>query len=140
MNLVGSQYALGQSGDEYARLVRQAELLEPMTRRLLEDAGVASGMRVLDLGSGTGDLCMLVAGVVGARGSVVGVDIDGNVIKFARERVYSAGFNNIEFAHCDSSQYLPLTPFDAIVGRSVLMYQPDPSKTLARSEERRVGK
>ena len=42
-----SEYVLGRSQREYARLARQAELFKPMTRRLFEDAGIAPRMRVL---------------------------------------------------------------------------------------------
>ena len=49
------------------RLVLQAELLKPITERLLREAGIKPGMRILDLGSGAGDVAMLAATLVGAR-------------------------------------------------------------------------
>jgi cyclopropane fatty-acyl-phospholipid synthase-like methyltransferase len=54
MSTMHEQYALGRSPQEYARLARQAEILKPMTRRVFAEAGIAPGMRVLDLGSGAG--------------------------------------------------------------------------------------
>jgi hypothetical protein len=50
-------YALGYTDAEHLRLVRQARLLAPFTERLFRDAGVGTGMRVLDLGCGMGDAC-----------------------------------------------------------------------------------
>jgi ubiquinone/menaquinone biosynthesis C-methylase UbiE len=133
MGAADAEYALGRSQQEYARLIRQAALAEPMTRRLFEEAGIASGMRALEIGSGTGDVCMLLSEIVGATGSVTGVELDANVAGFARERVAALGFRNITFVPCEFSQYEPEATFDAIVGRSVLMYQADPAATLAKA-------
>ena len=54
-------YVMGRSEDETRRLELQAELFEPLTRHLFEDAGVRPGMRVLDIGSGVGDVSFLAA-------------------------------------------------------------------------------
>ena len=77
-------YLFESSSDEYARLTRQAALIAPMTERLLRDAGITPGMRVLDVGSGVGDVALLVARLVGPHGSVVGVDRDGSARQTAR--------------------------------------------------------
>ena len=55
-----------------------------MTERLFRDAGITSGMRVFDGGSGVGDVALLVARLVGPHGSVVGVDRDGSAVQTAR--------------------------------------------------------
>jgi ubiquinone/menaquinone biosynthesis C-methylase UbiE len=68
-------YVLGHSAQELQRLTLQARLLAPITRRLLLAAGVASGMRVLDVGSGMGDVAFLAAELVGPAGHVVGADL-----------------------------------------------------------------
>jgi hypothetical protein len=54
-----SEYVLGHSDFELERLARQAQLLEPATRDCFHAAGMAPGMRVLDVGSGTGGRCVL---------------------------------------------------------------------------------
>ncbi|HKF51961.1 MAG TPA: class I SAM-dependent methyltransferase [Candidatus Acidoferrales bacterium] len=131
MTAAHTNYALGRTQQEYARLARQSALLEPMTRRTFTDAGIAPGMRVLDLGSGAGDICMLLAEMVGTSGSVTGLDLDPNALAHARERVSAAGLRNVSFAQCEFSAYAPEKPFDALVGRFVLMYQPDPAAALA---------
>jgi SAM-dependent methyltransferase len=69
-------YVAGRSEGEARRLVRQAELFEQPTRRLFEDAGITTGMKVLDLGSGAGDVAFLAAELVGPTGRVVGVDLE----------------------------------------------------------------
>ena len=49
-------------------------MLRPITERLLRNAGIDAGMRVLDLGCGAGDVSMLAAELVGPQGSIVGID------------------------------------------------------------------
>jgi SAM-dependent methyltransferase len=102
-----------------------------MTERLLIDAGIAAGMRVLDVGCGRGDVSLLVARLVGAEGAVLGVDRDASALDMARDRVREAGLGNVAFAQGDvgalGAEY---GVFDAAVGRRVLMYLPDPVGAL----------
>src|SRR4051794_41810985 len=93
----GDTYWLGRSEAEEQRLKRQAALHAPMTRRLFEAAGIGPGMKVLDLGSGAGDVAMLAARMVGPTGSVVGVDINPVVLEAAQRRVRAAGNANNTF-------------------------------------------
>ena len=59
---------------EDERLFAQGQVFDPLTRRLLEQAGLMPGMRVLDLGSGAGNVARLAAELVGPHGAVVGVN------------------------------------------------------------------
>ncbi len=126
-------YALQQSSHEYRRLSVQGRLFIPMTRRLFEEAGIRTGMRVLDVGSGAGDVCLLLSEMVGPTGSVVGIERDTGALDFAQHRVAATGSSNITFVQGDFATYdAPLgDPFDAVVGRLVLLYQPDPAAALA---------
>src|SRR5262249_54917865 len=65
-----SRYALGHSEQELERLSRQAEIFEPFTRQLLQQAGISRGMRVLDVGCGSGDVSFLASELVGPSGKV----------------------------------------------------------------------
>jgi ubiquinone/menaquinone biosynthesis C-methylase UbiE len=96
-----TNYVLGHSQPEIERLVRQAEMLRPITQRLLISAGVEKRMRVLDIGCGPGDVTMLAADLVGSTGRVVGIDRDEAVIDVARQRISKLGFSNVEFAQRD---------------------------------------
>src|SRR5215468_5195977 len=79
-------YALGHSDRELDRLRTQAKLIDPITERFFRQAGIVPGMRVLDVGSGAGDVSFLVAGIVGDAGEVVGVDRAPRALAIARAR------------------------------------------------------
>jgi hypothetical protein len=64
-------YVLGRGAEEVERLQSQAAFIQPFTDRLFRDAGIAGGMKVLDLGSGAGDLALLAARLVGQEGAVL---------------------------------------------------------------------
>jgi ubiquinone/menaquinone biosynthesis C-methylase UbiE len=121
-----SDYALGSTDAEHERLIRQAARLAPLTERLFLEAGIGPGQRVLDLGSGVGDVAMLVARLVGPSGEVVGIERDTRSIVRARARVTEAGLHNVNFTQSDVNQIQSSKPFDAAVGRFILMFLPDP--------------
>jgi ubiquinone/menaquinone biosynthesis C-methylase UbiE len=125
-----SQYALGNTDAEHERLIWQAERVAPLTERLFREAGIGQGQRVLDLGSGVGDVAMLVSRLVGPSGEVVGIERDPRSITRARIRVAEAGLHNVRFIQSDVSQITESKPFDAAVGRFILMWLPDPVSVL----------
>jgi SAM-dependent methyltransferase len=123
-------YSLGHSQAELDRLSVQARLIEPITRRLFVDAGIGPGMRVLDVGSGAGDVAFLARELVGPDGGVVGTDRGSAALVVARERARS--LTNVTFLDGDPSEMSFPEPFDAVVGRYVLMYQPDPAAVVRK--------
>jgi 2-polyprenyl-3-methyl-5-hydroxy-6-metoxy-1,4-benzoquinol methylase len=127
-----SDYILGHSDREKCRLIRQARVLAPATEHFLRDAGIACGMRVLDIGCGMGDVTMLVAQLVGPQGRVVSIDVDQASISTAQRRATAAELDNVMFRQADISAFTDPEPFDAIVGRLVLEFLPDPAATIKR--------
>jgi SAM-dependent methyltransferase len=125
-----TDYALGRTNAEYERLIEQAELLRPLTERVVRAAGIGAGMHVLDIGCGMGDVSFLVAEIVGPEGSVVGVDLDGAVLGLANRRRVARGVTNVVFREGDARSVDPERLFDAAVGRFVLMYMRDPTPAL----------
>src|SRR5712671_134768 len=119
-------YALGYTIAEHDRLIRQAERIAPITERLFREAGIGPGQRVLDLGSGVGDVALLVARLVGPSGEIVGIERDPSSIARANARVVEAGLRNVSFTQADVNQIAGDQPFDAAVGRFILMFLPDP--------------
>jgi cyclopropane fatty-acyl-phospholipid synthase-like methyltransferase len=123
-------YVLGHSADETARLEKQAQLRNPSTRRFLDEAGVGPGMKVLDIGSGAGDVALLAADLVGSAGTVVGIDTNAVLLETARERVRAAGWSNVSFLCEDLDTVVLDDDFDAIVGRLILVHLAHPAATL----------
>lgn len=121
---------MGQSREEQERLIAQSGLFASTTRRLLVAAGIAPGMRVLDIGCGVGDVALLVAEIVGPTGAVVGVDLDPSAIARAQERAVALGLDNLAFFAGDFRTLDPGGQFDAAVGRLVLMYQQNPAGAI----------
>jgi len=125
-----ADYALGYTDAEQERLIRQAAVIAPITERLFRAAGIAPGQRVLDLGSGMGDVAMLLARLVGPSGEVVGVERNASSISRAEARVAAAGLRNVKFLNSDVNNIPADEPFDAAVGRFILMYLGDPVSVL----------
>jgi SAM-dependent methyltransferase len=125
-----ANYPLGNTDAEHERLIRQAARVAPITERFFREAGIASGQRVLDLGSGVGDVAMLAARLVGPSGEVVAIERDPKSIAKASARVTEAGFHNVSFNESNVDEITNEKPFDAAVGRFILMYLPDPVATL----------
>jgi ubiquinone/menaquinone biosynthesis C-methylase UbiE len=133
-----TDYQLGHDPEELARLEYQGRILAPATRTLLEAAGLREGMRVLDLGSGLGDVSFVVADIVGAAGEVVGVELMGDIAARATRRAEEAGRRNVRFLQGDIRTPAPAGPFDAITCRLVLMYLEDPAAVLRTQAEQLV--
>ena len=125
-----AQYTMGRSEAETRRLIEQSQLYDGVTRRFLNAAGIGKGMKVLDIGSGAGDVALTLAEFVGNDGAVVGVDVNAEILETARSRAETAGITNVEFIAGDARTLDLPDDFDAIVGRLVLMYMAEPGDAL----------
>jgi ubiquinone/menaquinone biosynthesis C-methylase UbiE len=128
-------YVLGSDDQELARLDRQAAWLEPATLVLLQAAGIAPGLRVLDLGTGLGHVARLAGQLAGATGSVVGLDRAAQALAVARQRVEAAGERHVSFVEGDVGVWRSGEPFDAVVGRLVLFHLADPVTAVRHHAE-----
>jgi SAM-dependent methyltransferase len=125
-------YLFGQSAGETERLRLQAAMFAPYTARFLEDAGISAGMKVLDVGTGAGDVALLAAGLVGQQGTVVGIDFNAELIETARARAAAAGSENVSFVVGDAASAELDRDFDAVVGRCVLFFARQPAALVRR--------
>ena len=125
-------YTLGRTSHETTRLIEQSRIYGESTQRLCKRAGIADGMRVLEIGSGAGDVALTLAELVGPAGQVIGVDVDPSILDTARRRATDAGMRNVEFIAGDARVLAFADKFDAIVGRFVLMYMSDPGKAFSK--------
>jgi len=123
-------YALGSDEAEHERLIRQAAWLIAHTERLFREAGIGPGQRVLDLGSGVGDVALIAARIVGPTGEVVGAERDPRAIARAAARMNELGLRHVRFTQTDVSALRIEQPFDAVVGRYILAFVRDPVAVL----------
>ena len=124
-------YTLGRTSHETTRLIEQSKIYGGSTRLLCESAGITIGMRVLDVGSGAGDVALMIADFVGTKGQVVGIDLNPTILETARQRATQAGKQNVKFIIGDARSLAFDEKFDAIIGRFVLMYMADPREALS---------
>ena len=123
-------YVLGHSERELSRLRAQARFLESATRAFLQEAGLSPGMRILDVGSGAGDVAFLAADLVGRNGTVIGTDKVAAAVEAATANARDGGLGNVTFRVGDAAGMSFEQPFDAVVGRYVLLFQADAGAML----------
>lgn len=98
-----------------------------MTERLLDEAGLAPGWTVVDIGCGPGAVTRMIARRVGPGGRVLAVDRDPAMLDMTRRMAADEGLANVSVIEGGFDAELPgHGTIDAIVGRRVLMYQADP--------------
>ncbi len=125
-------YTLGRTSHETTRLIEQSKIYGESTRLFCERAGIETGMRVLEIGSGAGDVAIMLTELVGTSGQVVGVDINPTILETARQRVSDAGIKNVDFVAGDARTLTFDEKFDALMGRFVLMYMAAPVNALQK--------
>jgi len=125
-----SFYAITGGEQGKRRLDLLAEMMRPTTLWLLEQAGLRSGDRCLDLGCGGGNVVLDMARIVGPGGSVTGVDFDPQIVELARQDAKDAGIGNIEY-HVADARAFDGGPFDLIYARFLLSHL----SRIARSRE-----
>ncbi|MEM7127839.1 MAG: methyltransferase domain-containing protein [Chloroflexota bacterium] len=134
MNKHNEEYVLSRTSQEYQRLRVQAKLWEPMTARVLQQAGLAPGMSCLDLGCGPGEVMRLMGETVGPMGHVTGVDVDGKVGNEGLGILQETTDSQFAFIETDieATDELPGAPFDMIFTRLTLIHLDDPVAALRK--------
>jgi len=102
------------------------EQMAYLNHRLVADARLRAGMRVLDLGSGTGYPAILAAQTVGSAGSALGIDLAKDMLAVAERKAQRVGLTNVSFQTGDVTA-LPFETgsFDAVTSRFCLMFLPE---------------
>ncbi len=83
---------------------------------MLEQLELRPGMRVLEIGAGTGYNAALMAELVGESGSVIAVDIQPDIVDRARENLDRAGYERVQVVAADGGEGWPgAAPYDRII-------------------------
>jgi SAM-dependent methyltransferase len=123
-------YLLGHTPQAIQRLLRLGQIYQPFTRRVFAEAGITTGMKVLDVGCGPGEVCLIAADLVGETGRVLGIDASAEMLQVAHTRVQAAGLAHVSFMAADLRTLALDEQFDALVGRFILMHLPEPEAVL----------
>jgi SAM-dependent methyltransferase len=107
-------------------------LIGPFGQAMLDAAQLRPGERVLDVGCGFGTSTLEAVARVAPSGRVVGVDISAAMLQPARQRIASAGVDNVEFLQADAQAYAFETgSFDVVISRFGMMFFEDPQAAFA---------
>ena len=97
-------------------------------------ASLRKGETVLDLGSGAGFDCFLVANRVGETGKVIGVDMTPEMLEKARENAEKGNYKNIEF-RLGEIENLPVADnsIDVVISNCVVNLAPDKRRVFTEA-------
>jgi SAM-dependent methyltransferase len=106
--------------------------LAPVGQQLLTRAAPRPEERVVDVGCGTGATTLAVAEKVGARGSVLAVDISEPMLAIARRRSTERGHGHVRFLHGDAQSHgFEPEAYDLLLSRFGVMFFSDPVAAFA---------
>jgi SAM-dependent methyltransferase len=133
------KYILSTGEQAAERLFLLNEIFGPGTRELLLVAGISPGMRVVEIGCGTGLVSLWMAQVVGTGGSVTAMDVSHDQLRVAERSAVAAGVTNVSFQAASAyDTSLPEQSFDLVYSRFLMCHLTQPLKALA--EMRRLLK
>lgn len=92
--------------------------------RMLQQAQLREGMRVVEPGCGTGRLTVILADIVGPGGSVLAFDISTKMVKAARTRLGNRSHVSLQCGTAETYSFDP-KGFDAVVCHNVFPHFDD---------------
>src|SRR5262245_15738746 len=120
----------GVEGRERLRLL--SRVMRPTTLSLFDRVGIEARMTCLDVGYGSGDATLDLAGLVGPEGRVVGWDIDEIKLELGRREAEEKGFRNVEYRLSDVRESEAASEFDVVYSRFLLAHLSDPAEAVAK--------
>jgi SAM-dependent methyltransferase len=123
------EYWNGESSAKWVEnQARMDALILPFGERAIEDAAVKPGERVLDVGCGCGATSLALGARVGARGSVLGVDLSAGMLARAAERAREEGQDHVSFENADAQTHaFEAGARDLVFSRFGVMFFADPT-------------
>lgn len=124
-------YWNGPGSEMWVTRQRQMDAsLAPVSQALFAHAAPAPAERVLDIGCGTGDTVLALAGLVGLEGHVTGLDVSAPMLGLARTRC--EGRANIALILGDAAAHdFPPGAADLLISRFGVMFFGDPPAAFA---------
>lgn len=124
-------YILSTGAQDVERLRILNQVYGSASHAVLRRAGLAEGLRVAEIGCGTGNMTCWLTRQVGPRGAVIGIDKNEPQIEQARQQAAKQQLTNVTFQVGDA--YAPgLSPgsFDMAYCRLVLIHLKRPLEAL----------
>jgi SAM-dependent methyltransferase len=113
------------------RKVKSAAMGAAVTQALIDYASPQSGMKVLDLASGTGEPAIGLASRIGSDGQVTALDLSAELLLIAEERARQRGLDNFSTCRADAQSLpFPDQSFDLVTCRFGVMFFADCNKAL----------
>src|SRR5215210_9301418 len=118
------EYVMGRTSEEYQRLRRQAQMWEPATRRLFQQAGLHAGMSCLDVGCGPGEVMRVLGEIAGPAGRVTGLDVDGKIGREALDTLQANADSRFAFIEGNMEADVAISDesFDVVFTRLTLIH------------------
>jgi len=98
-------------------LLRGKTISQPTTVMIMTAAlELEPGMKVFEVGTGSGYQAAIIANIVGKKGKVVTTEVIPELVHFAKANLKKANINNIKILEADGSQgYKKGSPYDRII-------------------------
>jgi len=126
-----------QSASAYQEFEQRSGFFTGLAGELAQWAGVKKGMRVLDVGCGTGVSTAALARLVGDGGLVVGVDLSEGMLREAHRTL--AGERNVELLHGDAEDLGEVIRsygvFDAALFNATIFLLPQPAAAVREAAQ-----
>jgi SAM-dependent methyltransferase len=121
----------------YSAFEERFGLFARLTRALAALADAGPGSRVVDMGCGTGDSTLVLAGLVGPDGLVVGLDISASMLRAAASRRPPPGSAPVCWILGDAEAPACLSGgcFDLVLYNASVFLLPDAAAGVARARE-----
>lgn len=123
-NTAQIEYWNGRAGEKWSAMQTSLDvMLASATLELKRRVGIVSGQRVLDIGCGTGETCLIW---LDGKANVTGVDVSAPMLALAADRTKG----KVELIKADASRWISSTPFDLAVSRFGVMFFDDPGQAF----------
>ena len=122
-----SVYALGTGVKGAQALAIQQKFMAKNSYAQLKRAGLKPGMKIYDIGCGSGEMTVYLAQQVGETGSVYAVDSSKEHLNLTREKIETLKLKNVQYIQADIQTYQdwPIKEADIVYARLILTHLPN---------------